>query len=150
MSEDEGEAKLGVFDIVNAIGKTKHDYFRDDETATKADKSYVPFLINKSLSYHVDTVLYANEMNLRGHLDNLLQHDYLINTVRPRDRRSGKWPKPFSDKDIEAVMEYYRCNYNRAKELLTVLTKDQLSVIHDRTFKGGRTNDNKHNRDGRS
>jgi len=147
MSEE--EQNLGVFDIVNAISKNKHDYFRDDATSTKADKAYIPFLVNKSLSYHIDTVLYANEMNIRGNLDASLQHDYLINTVRPRDRRSGKWSKSFSDKDTEAVMEYYRCNYNRAKEFLTVLTKDQLSVIHDRTFKGGRVNDNKHNRDGR-
>lgn len=144
MTED---VKLGVFDIVSAIGDSKRDYFRG-ETSDLAEKTYVPFLINKALSFHIDTILYANEMNQRGHLDNLLQHDYLINTVRSRRRRSSKWPKPSDDNDIKAVMEYYACNYNRARDFLTVLTKDQLAVIHDRTKKGGA--DDRHSRDGRS
>lgn len=144
---DETEEKLKVFDIVNAISNTKHDYFRDPELCTKAEKAYAAFLVNKALSFHMDTILYANEMNQRGHLAGLLQHDYLINTVRPRRRKSDKWPKPFDDKDIKAVMEYYECNYNRAKEYLTVLTVDQLSVIHDRIFKGGAENV-RHSRNG--
>jgi len=144
MSED---AKLGVFDIVKAVAESKHDYFRG-ETKDVADKTYVPFLVNKALSFHIDTVLYANEMNQRGHLDNLLQHDYLINTVRSRRRKSNKWPKPSDDNDIKAVMEYYECNYNRAKDYLTVLTANQLAVIHDRTKKGGA--DDRYSRNGRS
>lgn len=137
-----------VFDIVRAIGQSKHDFFRDEINSMKAERLYEPFIVNKSLSFHIDTILYANEMNLRGHLPALLQHDYLINTIRSRKRIGEKWPKPFEDKDIEAVMEYYACNYNRAKEYLAILTKDQLSEIHDRTFKGG-ADGNRYNRNGR-
>ena len=137
-----------VFDFVNAISDKKHDFFRDDVNSLKADRTYEPFMVNKSLSFHIDTILYANEMNQRAHLSSLLQHDYLINTIRSRKRMGQKWPKPFEDKDIDAVMEYYACNYNRAKEYLTVLTKDQLSEIHDRTFKGG-ADGNRHRRNGR-
>jgi hypothetical protein len=138
-----------IFTLVKAISKTKRDYFRDDATSERSNRVYVPFIVNKALSFHVDTILYSNEVNQRGHLPNLLQHDYLINTIRSRSRKPEKWPKPFEDKDIDAVMEYYGCNYNRAKEYLTILTKDQLSVIHDRIFKGG-ADDNRHIRDGRN
>jgi hypothetical protein len=136
-----------VFSLVSAISKTKKDYFRG-ATEIQAKALYNPYMVNKALSYHIDTILYANEMNSRSQLDKLLQHDYLINTIRSRSRRPEKWPKPFESKDIQTVMEYYGCNYNRAKEYMMILTQDQLSIIHDRTFKGG-SDDTRYNRDGR-
>lgn len=145
MSET-NEKKLSPFDFVNSISSSKKDLFRNEDTAAIAEKTYSSFMVNKSLSYHPDTLLYANEMNIRGHLDDLLQHDYLINTVRPRVRKSSKWPKPFKDKDVEVVMEYYCCNYVRANEILSVLTDGQLAVLRDRTYKGGTANDVRNDR----
>jgi len=138
--------KLSPFAFVDCISKSKKDLFRDPSTSEMSVKAYSSFMVNRSLSYHIDTILYANEMNIRGHLDGLLQHDYLINTVRPRVRKSSKWPKPFKDKDIEVIMEYYGCNYIKANDILGILTDDQLSVLHGRTYKGGTDNDNRNDR----
>jgi hypothetical protein len=132
--------EFDTFTIVRAISKGKPNYFADNQMQTMAEKEYSAFLINKALSFFVDTVLYANEMNQRGHLENRLQHDYLINTVRPMYRQPERWPKPQKDDDIKAVMEYYSCNYNRAKEYVMVLSEDHLSEIHERTKKGGADN----------
>ena len=60
----------GPFDYVNEILYGKKKLIVDELT----EKSYAPFLVNRSLSYHKDCVLYANEMNRLYHLDNKLQN----------------------------------------------------------------------------
>ena len=50
------------FDYLNAINLTKKNIFAEDPLA---DKEYVPYIVNRGLSYFPDTVLYANEMNKR-------------------------------------------------------------------------------------
>ena len=48
------------FDFVNSINFNKHDLMTGTENDELAEKSYVPFLTNRSLSYFTDTILYAN------------------------------------------------------------------------------------------
>ena len=71
---------MNPFDFVTAITFTKKDIMVDDVSR----KSYSPFLTNKSLSYHQDCILYANEMNSKSHLDSTLQFHYFLNTLRKR------------------------------------------------------------------
>ena len=52
------------------------------------EKSYVPFIINRALSFHRDCVSMANEMNIRPQTPKLLQYHFLIATIR-------KWKRPF-------------------------------------------------------
>ena len=66
------------FDYVNEILQGKKQLIVDD----LSEKGYTPYLTNRSLSYHNDCILYANEMNMRHHVDNKLQNDYLLNTIR--------------------------------------------------------------------
>ena len=47
-------------EIIPSILQTKKSVVNDDIDA----KDYVPFMVNRSLSYHMDCILYANEMNL--------------------------------------------------------------------------------------
>ena len=42
----------------------------------ETEKAYAPFLVNRSLSYYQDTVMFANEMNRHAQLDNRLQYDF--------------------------------------------------------------------------
>ena len=48
------------------------------------EKAYVPFVINRSLSYFPDTILYANQVNHYNQLDKKMQFDYLRLSLRPR------------------------------------------------------------------
>ena len=47
------------FDYLNAINQSKENLIVDE----LSEKEYVPFVVNKGLSYFPDTILYANEMN---------------------------------------------------------------------------------------
>jgi hypothetical protein len=126
------------FAYLNAINTTKVDLMTGSEDDEQEEKEYVPFVVNRSLSYFPDTVLYANEMNLLPNLDKKLQFHYLINSIRPRKRYS-KWVKKLEDNDLSAVMEYYECNARKAETALRLLSPDQIEQIKLRLLKGGST-----------
>lgn len=120
------------FDFVNSINSTKIDIMTDNE------KEYNSFLVNRSLSYFPDTVVIANEMNRYHHIDNKLQYHFLLNIVRKR-KRFSKWLKPQTEDDIEAVKEYYGYNNEKARQVMNLLTNEQIAHIKQKLHKGGKT-----------
>ena len=124
---------MNPFEYVNAINMTKKNIMVDDI----AEKQYVPYMTNRSMSYFNDTVLIANEMNINHHLDNRLQFDFFINIIRKR-KRFSKWFKPESQSDVEVVKAYYGYSNETARQVLPLLTKEQLEVLKKKVDKGGR------------
>ena len=72
-------------DWLNSINQSKVNII--DEMPDSESK-YLPFIVNKCLSGHLDSVIFANEMNLNHHLDNKMQYDFLLNTLRSKKRFS--------------------------------------------------------------
>jgi alpha-amylase/alpha-mannosidase (GH57 family) len=101
------------------------------------EKEYVPFLVNKSLSYQKDCILFANEMNRRHFLDNKLQFDFLINTIRSKKRSFVKWVKPEVNDDVNMIKKYFGYNDDKARQALRVLTPEDLAIVRDRMDVGG-------------
>ena len=124
---------MNPFEYVNAINTGKKDIMIDDV----AEKSYSSFTINRSLSYFNDTVLAANEMNKHHHLDKKLQFHFLINIIRKR-KRFSKWDKPELVSDVEVVKEYYGYSNEKARQVLPLLTSDQIMNLREKVNKGGR------------
>jgi hypothetical protein len=121
------------FDYVNAILQNKKQMIVDDLT----EKDYIPFLVNRSLSYHSDCIMYANEMNRRHFLDKKLQNDFLINTVRSRKRPFAKWVKSEKSEDIECVKLVYGLSDSKAREALRLLSDEQIQLLKEKTDTGG-------------
>ena len=124
---------MNPFKFTDAINYTKQDIMIDDVT----EKAYNPFLINRSLSYFPDTVLAANEMNRNHHIDNRLQFDFFINIIRKR-KRFSKWFKPEQISDLEIVKEYYGYSNEKARQILTLLSTEQMNELKTKVAKGGR------------
>jgi len=124
---------MNPFDFVNAINTNKKDLIVDD----LSEKSYVPYVINRQLSYFQDTVLLANEMNKHHQLDNKLQFHFLLNTVRNR-KRFSKWFKPEDETDLGVVKKYYGYSNDKARQALTILSPIQIEFLKKETTKGGR------------
>lgn len=101
------------------------------------EKDYVPFVINKALSFHYDCILHANQMNMYSNLDKQLQYDYYINSIRAYKRPFQKWLKPEKIEDLELIKEYYVCSNEKAKEILSILNEAQLNEIRKKLDKGG-------------
>ena len=124
---------MNPFEYCNAINYTKKDIMVDDI----AEKSYNPFMINRQLTYFPDTILAANEMNRNHHLDNRLQFDFFINIIRKR-KRFSKWFKPEEISDLETVKEYYGYSNEKARQVITLLSTEQINELRTKVAKGGR------------
>lgn len=101
------------------------------------ERCYPPFVINKCMSHHMDTVMFANEMNMYPELDKKLQYDFFINTVRTR-KRFSPWGKKEKVTDIELVKEFYGYSTEKAEQALRILSPTQLDVIRSKLNKGGK------------
>ena len=100
------------------------------------EKRYPPFIVNKCVAPFQDTIYLVNEMNIHHHLDSKLQFDFLLNSLRPRDRYTP-WLKAKKIKNIEYVKEYYGYSNEKAKAALDVLNDEQIKTIKDSLSKGG-------------
>lgn len=127
---------MNVFDFVNAINYNKRDLFEDPQ----AEKDYVPFIVNRTLSYFPDTILYANEVNrLASTMPKQWQFEFLRGTVSKRQRFS-KWAKvPQNSHDLTAVQQTYKYSTEKALEVLSILSQQQLEDLRSQMDKGGKS-----------
>jgi hypothetical protein len=130
-------AKLG--DFLKSVNQSKINIM-DKDSLTEGE--YLPFVMNRTLSYFLDTVMYANEINTKSHVDNKLQFDFLLNTIRA-NKRFSRWLKPEENKDVDAIKEYYGYSNQKAREVLDIFPGSQLSLIHEHLNKGGLKNGRK-------
>lgn len=108
--------------------------------------SYNKWRTNSSLSNHKDTILWANEMNLNSHISDKLHYECLFYAIRKATRYGKK--KTDQDKRLEKQLEqelelihliqrYYKYNITKAKEVLKILSTDQIELIRKKEEKGG-------------
>ena len=126
-------------DIVPSILSTKTDVLQEE-------KDYVPYLVNKALSYHYDCIMYVNEMNMVPFLYKKLQYDYLLNTIRSRKRPFQKWHKKDIVENHSLVKEYFNYSDEKTKEALSVLSDADIEKIRNLMSKGGIEHDSRPNR----
>jgi hypothetical protein len=129
---------MSPFDYVDFIFRKKKP-----EEELNFNKDYAPFIVNRSLSYHLDCILYANDMNLHPGLDKDMQYQYFLNSIRPMKRGFQPWQKSKNDENIECVKTYFGYSNAKAKEALRILTDEQIAVIKTKTDTGGVKNNGK-------
>ena len=122
-------------EVIPAILQSKKNVLVNEQDV----KKYDAFIVNKALSFHVDCVLYANEMNIHHELDNDLQFQYYLNTIRSMKRKFQPWQKAEINKDLEPIKEYFGFSNEKAKAALQVLNDEQITYIKEKTIKGGVT-----------
>lgn len=128
---------ISPFSFTDDISYKKENLLEKLKDDPKPLKEYKSFLINRQFSYFVDTILYANEMNIRYEMDCDMQFDYLFHSIRPR-KRYTKWAKMEKVKDIAIIQEYYGYSLEKAKLAILILTKKDIKKIADSMEKGGR------------
>jgi len=101
------------------------------------EKEYSPYIINRIYSGHLDSVMFANEMNRYSFLSKKTQYDFLLNTLRPK-KRFSPWLRKDEIKDLDLVKRYYGYSNEKAKQALRILTKEQLNFIKSKFETGGR------------
>ena len=121
-------------DWLNSINFNKEDLTEDDENTIK---SYPPFIINKCLSSHLDTVLFANEMNRYHFLDKDMQYKFYLNILRKR-KRFSPWIRKDKDSDLDIVKSYYGYSNEKARQVMRILSTEQINYMKQRLDIGGK------------
>ena len=123
-------------DYLNSINLNKKNLM--DEDSDPAWKSKYPaYIINKCMSHHMDTVMYANEMNQYSNISKKMQYDFYIHIVRPK-KRFSPWGKKQKIDDLDLVKKYYGYSNDKAIQALRILSPDQIDYIRDKLKKGGK------------
>ena len=123
-------------DYLKALNETKEPLLDSDDLTW--EKKYPPFIINRCLSMFWYTLPQANEMNGYHFLSKKVQFHFLLNSIRKKKRFGGKWLSQKKLKNMDIVKEYYGYSNEKAREALTILSKEQLESIEKTLSKGGR------------
>lgn len=121
-------------DWLNSINFNKNNLIEEDPEAIS---SYPPYIVNRCLSGHLDTVLFANEMNLYNSLDKDMQYTFFLYTLRKR-KRFSPWLKKEQVDDLDLVKKHYGYSNEKAKVAVSLLTKTQIENIRDKHDMGGK------------
>lgn len=119
-------------EIIPSILQTKQNCMLTEQD----ERQYPHFMVNRALSYHIDTVLIANAVNMLPHADNRLKYDFLLNIVRPYRRPFQKWEKRVEPVDLAVVKEYYGYSDAKALEVLSILSDEQINHLKEKLYKG--------------
>ena len=119
---------------LNSINITKNNLIDEEPDL---EKQYPSYIVNRCMSGHIDAILLANEMNKRPNLPKKLQYDFFLNSIRKRKRYSPRLRKEEIE-NLDFVKRYYGYSNEKAKQVLNILTREQLSFIRDRLETGGR------------
>ena len=121
-------------DWLNSINLNKNNIIKEDPDT---ERKYAPFIINKCMSGHLDTVLLANEMNMNHSLSKSLQYDFFLNSVRKK-KRFSPWLRKDKIKNLDVVKQYYGYSNEKATQVLRILTSEQIAFIRSKLESGGK------------
>ena len=121
-------------DWLNSINLNKNNIIKEDPDT---ERKYAPFIINKCMSGHLDTVLLANEMNMNHSLSKSLQYDFFLNSVRKK-KRFSPWLRKDKIKNLDVVKQYYGYSNEKAAQVLRILTSEQIAFIRSKLEIGGK------------
>ena len=120
-------------DWLKSINETKTNLVDNDSTI---ETKYPSYIVIRCMSGQIDTLMFANEMNINNHLDNKLQYDFLLYTLRKK-KRFSPWMRKNELSNLSIVKEYYGYSDDKARQVLPLLTEDQLNIITRRLNTGG-------------
>ena len=120
-------------DWLNSVNFNKDNLIENDPESIS---SYPPYIVNRCLSGHLDTVLFANEMNRYSNLDKDMQYSFFLYTLRKR-KRFSPWLKKEQVEDLDLVKKHYGYSNEKAKVAVSLLTKTQLEYIRNKHDTGG-------------
>jgi hypothetical protein len=126
---------MSFFDFLNAINDSKKDLIKEDPLT---EKDYVPFMINRGLSYFPDTIMFANEMNSHASIPKDWQFAFYLNGVNKKKRFSKWHKKDQNSENLKLVMREYNYSSEKAAVALELLTDENLKELRLKYVEGGR------------
>ena len=125
---------MNPFDWLNSINYDKKDLLAEDP---KLESQYNSFMVNRGLSYFSDTIMYSNEMNRLYDADKKMQYHFFLHGLSKK-KRFAKWAKAESSDDVDFLSKTFVYSKQRSKDILSILSTQQLSELKSAYTTGGR------------
>lgn len=116
-----------IWSWIKSINSNKVNLLEKEEDI----KSYQPYIVNKALSYHWDTILLSNEINKAPYLPLESQYLFYLHSIK-KGNRFSRWVKKDKIEDLEVIKKVYDCNDSRACEIIELLSKEQIDYIKNK------------------
>ena len=120
-------------DWLKSINETKINLVDED---SRIESKYPSYIVNRCMSGQIDSLMYANEMNINNHLDNKLQYDFLLYTLRKK-KRFSPWMRKEELSNLDIIKKYYGYSDDKARQVLPLISEDQIQIITRRLNTGG-------------
>ena len=127
------QKQMDLKDWLKSINETKDNLIDEDPLL---ESKYLPYIVNRCMSGHIDALMYANEMNINSHLDKKLQYDFFLNSLRSK-KRFSPWMRKEELSNLQTVKKYYGYSDEKARQVLPLLSDEQLDIIRQRLDTGG-------------
>lgn len=92
-------------------------------------QTYSQFTVNNAMSQHIDTILFAYEMNMSTITDQM-HFDYMLHAIKPR-KRYGKWASLEEGAEIELVVvlisRYFHINREKSRQYYDKWSNDKIN-----------------------
>jgi len=119
---------MNLSDFLNSINHKKNNLFQENEEF--AEKSYLPYIVNRCLSYFPDTILHANLMNMNSGLPKRMQYEYYLNSIR-KNKRFSKTHKNEMTDEMSVVVKHFSISRSKAREIIPLLKTEFLDELKD-------------------
>lgn len=129
--EPEKIKKHGLFDYIKDLSNNKKLLaFEDEMIDGKFPSEVSPYMINKAFGNFYDTVIFANEMNLRSQIPVKALYLFYTYGISKKTRYASWYKEDTSNKDkLEALMKYFNWSSREASINIHMFTDDQLNEI---------------------
>jgi hypothetical protein len=119
-------SESNIWTIINDISGKKTYLLSSPEM----EKMYVPWIVNKSFSAHLDTISAVEFVNRNAHLDVRMQHDYLFYSIPAKHKRWKPWLKKTDkekaeDEVLNTIGASLGYNPRRTREAWKMLSEAQ-------------------------
>ena len=118
---------------LNSINSSKKNFIDEDPLL---EKEYPAYIVNRCMSGHMDSLMYANEMNINPQLDKKLQYDFYLNTLRSK-KRFSPWVRKEEISNLDINKSHYGYSDDKARQVLPLISNTELEHIRKRLDRGG-------------
>lgn len=138
MSSNKNSKRIEFGDYLSSINYSKTPLM-DDDPLGDVEKGYPAYIANRLFSYHSDMIFYVSAINAYPEMSNKMQFDFYRLSV-PKRKRFSRLEKEEKTlvANINLVSDYYNVNNMRAREILNMMSEQDIADMTEEMSHGGR------------
>ena len=124
---------MSPFDIVKNI-QSKDRVLSDQEIYS----DFNSFMVNRIFSNEQSIIHLSNELNRKGFTDKMVYDCYFYGLPKMKKYIQYNSKKEKTDKEIQYIMDFYKCNLTTAKQYAILISDEEKQKIVEYNEKRGK------------